>query len=74
MQPFDRKTVFSILLTAAAFGVAYFVGGFFVRWVAILIKFVLFSGLMIAGIFAFRLTPDAHQLWEKFVVRRLKNK
>ena len=74
MQPFDRKTLWSILLTAAAFGVAYFVGGFFVRWVAIIIKFVIFSSTMIAGIFALRLTPDAHQLWEKFVVRRLKTK
>ena len=74
MQPFDVKTVLSILLTAAAFGLAYFVGGFFVRWVAIIIKFVIFSSAMIAGIFALRLTPDAHQLWEKFVVRRLKTK
>ena len=72
MQPFDKKTVLSILLTAAAFGVAYLVGGFFVRWVAIIIKFILFSGLMIAGIFVFKLSPDAHQLWEKFVLRRLK--
>jgi len=72
MQPFDKKTVLSILLTAAAFGVAYLVGGFFVRWVAIIIKFILFSGLMIVGIFVFRLSPDAHQLWEKLVLRRLK--
>jgi len=74
MQPFDRKTVLSILLTAAAFGLAYYIGGFFVRWVAIIIKFLLFSSAMIAGIFAFRLSPDAHQLWEKFVVRRINIK
>ncbi len=66
MQPFDGKTVISLLLTAAAFGIAYFTGGFFVRWEAILVKLFIFSGIMIAGIFTFRLSPDAHQLWDKF--------
>ncbi len=65
MQPFDGKTVLTILLTAAAFGIAYWVGGYFIRWEAIIVKFIIFSGLMITGIFTFRLSPDAHQLWDK---------
>lgn len=65
MQPFDLKTVVSILLTAAAFGLSYWVGSYFVRWQAIIVKLVLFSGMMIWGIFAFELSPDAIQLWDK---------
>ena len=72
MQPFNLKTVISILLTAAAFGLAYYIGGFFIRWVAIVIKFILFSSIMLGGIFAFKLSPDAHQLLDKFVLKRLK--
>jgi len=69
MQPFDIKTVISIILTAAAFGISYWIGGYFVRWVSIIIKSVLFSSIMIAGIFAFSLSPDAHQLWDKWKIK-----
>lgn len=69
MQPFDSKTVLTILLTAASFGIAYWVGSYLERWQAIIVKFVIFSGLMIAGIFSFRLSPDAHQLWDKVKLR-----
>jgi O-antigen/teichoic acid export membrane protein len=66
MQPFDIKTVITLILTASAFGLAYWVGGYFGRWHAIIIKFILFSGIMIAGVFTFKLSPDAIQLWDKF--------
>ena len=69
MQPFDGKTVITLILTAVAFGIAYLVGGFFIRWVAIIIKFILFSGIMITGIFTFRLSPDAHQLLYKLKLK-----
>jgi O-antigen/teichoic acid export membrane protein len=69
MQPFDSKTVLTLLLTAVSFGIAYWVGLYFVRWEAIIVKFVIFSGLMITGIFSFRLSPDAHQLWDKVKLR-----
>jgi O-antigen/teichoic acid export membrane protein len=69
MQPFDRKTVLTLLLTVTAFGIAYWIGGFFIRWEAIIVKFILFSGLMITGIFSFRLSPDAHQLWDNLKKR-----
>ena len=69
MQPFDSKTVLTILITAAAFGIAYWLGSFYARWVAIIVKFLVFSSIMMASIFTFRLTPDAHQLWDKVKVR-----
>ena len=69
MQPFDGKTVLTILLTAASFGIAYWIGSYFERWEAIIVKFIIFSGLMTTGIFSFRLSPDAHQLWDKVKLR-----
>jgi len=66
MQPFDIKTVITLILTASGFGLAYWVGGYFERWHAIIIRFILFSGIMIAGVFTFKLSPDAIQLWDKF--------
>ena len=71
MQPFDMKTVITLLLTAVAFGISYWIGGFFERWVSIIVKFVLFSTMMVSGIFLFRLSPDAHQLWDKWKVKFL---
>ena len=70
MQPFDIKTVYSILLTAAAFALSYWIGLYFVRWESIVIKTILFSSIMITGIFTLRLTPDAHQLLDKWKIRR----
>ena len=67
MQPFDMKTVISILLTIAAFGISYWIGGFFVRWVSIVVKSILFSSMMITGILYFHLSPDAIQLWDKWI-------
>ena len=66
MQPFNSKTVYSILLAATAFAMAYFLGNYLQGWVGIFSRSIIFSGLMVGGVFAFKLTPDAHQLWEKW--------
>lgn len=69
MQPFTSKTLYSILLAVAAYGVCYFllkdVGGF----LGLILRGVIFSVLMIAGIFYWKLTPDAGQLYEVFLKR-----
>ncbi len=70
MQPFSSKTVYSILLAALAFVLAYFIGTYFQGLAGILLRSIIFSGLMISGVFAFNLTPDAWQLWEKFMSKR----
>jgi O-antigen/teichoic acid export membrane protein len=64
MQPFDKFTLYSILLAMVAYGVSFFITLPLQGWPAILVRIVLFSGMMIIGIFWGKLTPDAHQLWE----------
>jgi O-antigen/teichoic acid export membrane protein len=66
MQPFNSKTVYSILLAVFAFVIAYFIGTYVQGLLGIFIRGIIFSGLMIGGVFAFKLTPDAHQLLEKW--------
>ena len=66
MQPFSSKTAYSILLAIGAFALAYFIGNYLQGWIGIFARSSIFSGLMIGGVFAFKLTPDAHQLWEKW--------
>jgi O-antigen/teichoic acid export membrane protein len=64
MQPFDKFTLYSILLALVAFGISLIITLPLQGWPAILVRIVLFSGMMIIGIFWGKLTPDAHQLWE----------
>jgi O-antigen/teichoic acid export membrane protein len=64
MQPFDKFTLYSFLLAMVAYGISFFIALPLQGWPAILVRIVLFSGIMIIGIFWGKLTPDAHQLWE----------
>ncbi len=69
MQPFNRKTVYSLLL---GFG-SYFLCAFLTKniggWLGILLRGGGFSVIMIAGVFYWKLTPDAGQLYEVFLKR-----
>ncbi|MDI9364900.1 MAG: polysaccharide biosynthesis C-terminal domain-containing protein [Flavobacterium sp.] len=73
MQPFNSKTLYSILLAVSAFAIAYFVGTYLNSWAAIFVRGIIFSGLMISGVFACKLTPDAHQLLEKWLPKKDRN-
>lgn len=73
MQPFNAKTLYSILLALTAFALAYIVGTYLTGWIAIFVRVIIFSGLMIGGVFTFKLTPDAHQLLEKWKPKTDKN-
>lgn len=64
MQPFTKKTLHSIFLAAIAYALCYFLLNQITGWIGIIFRAILFSTMMISGIFYFRLTPDAHQLWE----------
>lgn len=66
MQPFDRKTLYSLMVAIAAFGVSYFAFSGIEGWLAIIGRSIIFSAIMIAAIFQFNLTPDAGQLYEIF--------
>ena len=76
MQPFTIKTLYSFLLAAAAYGFCYFLMKDIHGWPGLILRGISFSGIMIAGIFYFQLTPDAGQLFAVFLKRvdRYRNK
>jgi hypothetical protein len=69
MQPFTLKTLYSLLLAVSAYGLCYFVMHGLTGWLAIILRGVTFSAIMIAGIFYWKLTPDAGQLYHVLLKR-----
>ncbi len=69
MQPFTLKTLLALVVASAAFAASYFplqhVGG----WMGIILRSSIFSAILISGVFYFQLTPDAMQLYHKFLER-----
>jgi hypothetical protein len=64
MQPFTRKTAYTLLLGTSAYGITYFAFDGITGWTGIFLKGGLFSILMISGVFYLDLTPDAQQLYQ----------
>jgi O-antigen/teichoic acid export membrane protein len=64
LQPYNQKTLFSILLALFGFMIANSIGSYLAGWTGIILKSALFSGIFIAGIFIMKLSPDAMQLYE----------
>ena len=69
MQPFTAKTLYSIVLALGAYGVCYFLLKDIDGLLGLIIRAGIFSFLMIAGIFYWKLTPDAGQLYAVFLKR-----
>jgi O-antigen/teichoic acid export membrane protein len=69
MQPFTLKTLYALLLAAFAYFICLITLNTIDGWAGIILRTVLFSSVMIAGIFYFQLTPDAHQLLDNFKKR-----
>jgi O-antigen/teichoic acid export membrane protein len=69
-QPFNQKTLFALLLGFAALAIAYFLFASTESWLCIFSRCIVFSALMIAGVFYFELTPDAMQLYYKWKERK----
>jgi hypothetical protein len=69
MQPFTYKTLISILVTAIAYALAYFLFNGIEGWWAIIGRSVVFSGILIASVIQLKLTPDAAQLIDNFKKR-----
>jgi O-antigen/teichoic acid export membrane protein len=65
MQPFTTKTLYALISAALAFALPYYLFHDLGGWLSIFLKSALFSLLLIGSVFAFKLTPDAHQLLEK---------
>jgi O-antigen/teichoic acid export membrane protein len=66
MVPFDIKTVYAILLSAIAFTACWFVFKDVTGWIGIFIRTLVFSSILIGGIFYWKITPDAYQLYDNF--------
>ncbi|SJZ92927.1 lipopolysaccharide biosynthesis protein [Sediminibacterium ginsengisoli] len=69
MQPFSMKTIYALLLALAAYLACYYGFEMLSGWVRIIARGISFSLLMVAGIFYFRITPDA---WQMVAVAREK--
>lgn len=74
MQPFNKKTLYSVLLSGTAYFVAYYLLNNINGWMGIISRSLLFSLIMIGGIFLMKLTPDAFQLWQTVKQRLVKYK
>lgn len=74
MQPFNSKTLYAILLALVSYGICYFAFDHLNGWTSIILNGVVFSSLMIGGVFYFKLTPDAMQLYEVMQQKRRRNK
>ena len=66
MQPFNVKTLYSLMVAAVAFVIAYFTFHSLDGWLAIISRTLVFVTIFIAAVFYLELTPDAKQLYHKF--------
>lgn len=73
MQPFNNKTLYSLLLGFSAFAAAYYLFIDVSGWLALFSRAIIFSGIMFGGVFILKLTPDAAQLLE-VIQKRFRGK
>ncbi len=69
MQPFNYKNLLAIVLAVSCYFIAFYCCNTLVGFVGIALRVIIFSGLFVAGIFALKLTPDARQLWDRWVLK-----
>jgi O-antigen/teichoic acid export membrane protein len=63
MQPFTLQTLYSLLLAVGAYGICFFTMKDLHGWTGLILRGITFSLLMIGGVFYWKLTPDAVQLY-----------
>jgi O-antigen/teichoic acid export membrane protein len=64
MQPFSIKTIYALLLGFAAYFITYYLFKQQHEFIFLVLRSIVFSGIMIAGVLVLKLTPDAMQLIE----------
>ncbi len=74
MQPFSTKTIYTILSGFAAFFIAFFLFKNMHNWQALFLRSIIFSVILGASVFLFKLSPDAMQLVGVAKNRLRKNK
>ena len=69
MQPFDRNTLFAIIIAGAAFVTAYFTGGLITinYLVKIIVQTLIFCIIFAGGTFWMELSPDVMQLYHRWI-------
>lgn len=72
MQPFSYKTVLAILLALLAYYIAFYAGSYVSNsLIKMAIQTTLFSAIVIGGVFALNLTPDARQMYYRWVKKEV---
>lgn len=67
MQPFNYKNILAIILALASYFISFYSCKNIEGIAGILVRASLFSSVFITGIFGLKLTPDAMQLWDRWV-------
>ncbi len=70
MQPFNLKTLYSLLLAFGGYFVCYFLFDGMDGWTGIILRSAVFSAIMLGGVFYLELTPDAMQLYHSWRNKR----
>jgi hypothetical protein len=74
MQPFNKKTLFAILLAVSIYLISYFLFNNIAGWLGIIIRAIFFSSLFGISILYWKISPDAIQLLAVFKERvNIKN-
>jgi O-antigen/teichoic acid export membrane protein len=64
LQPYNQKTLLSILLAIVGFVIANSVSHYLTGWSGMILKSMFFGGIFITGIYFMKLSPDVMQLYE----------
>jgi O-antigen/teichoic acid export membrane protein len=64
MQPFTIKTLYTILLAAACYLLAYFAGRGHTGFEWLVLRSVIFLAVFVTGVLALELSPDIMPVWE----------
>lgn len=72
MQPFSYKNILAIVLAVLGYFIAFYACNNMNGFIGIFLRSLIFSSVMVVGVFALKLTPDAMQLWDRWVLRKEK--
>jgi len=64
IQPFSSKTIYSIIAALVIYVAADFLFREMHNWTGLILRTGFFTILFVTAVFAFKLTPDAIQLWQ----------
>lgn len=70
MQPFNYKNILAVLLGVSCYFIAFYLCNNLDGFYGLIIRASVFSISFIIGIFALDLTPDAKQLWNKWILKK----